>query len=99
MTEKVPADQIEKIVGVKRDPVRHIGRAVSSEKKVYVLHSEACLSFYENVQKDCRYAVALENGIREKDWKGFEDRPVVLSTVGFLRVYPHPSERPYPEEE
>lgn len=34
MTERVPSDQIEKIVGVERHPRFHYARAVSAEKKV-----------------------------------------------------------------
>lgn len=42
MTDLVPADQIEQIVGARRHPLAHLGRAVSAEQTVYILHSQRC---------------------------------------------------------
>ena len=35
MTDLVPADQIEQIVGIQRHPYRHYARAVTAEQTVY----------------------------------------------------------------
>lgn len=42
MTNIVSADRIEQIVGARRHPTHHLGRAVSAEDRVYILHSHAC---------------------------------------------------------
>jgi hypothetical protein len=42
MTDLVPADEIEGIVGYKRRPFLHLGRAVSYTKTFYILHSYRC---------------------------------------------------------
>lgn len=44
MTEIVSADRIEQIVGARRHPTHHLGRAVSGAQSVYILHSSACVA-------------------------------------------------------
>ena len=75
MTRLEPTDRIEGIVGVKRDDVVHFGRAVSSEQRVYILHSRECLASVSD-QRDCEFSLALDNGIDPDEW--VEDVPVIL---------------------
>lgn len=77
MTDLVPADKIEAIVGVERHWQAHYGRAVSAELTIYILHSELCRASGISLN-DCRFSRALDRGIRESEWTGREDRPVVL---------------------
>ena len=42
MSNLVPAEDIERIVGAQRHASRHYGRAVSAEQTVYILHSQQC---------------------------------------------------------
>lgn len=75
MTDLVPADQIERIVGADRHPSYHITRAVSAEQTVYILHSQKCLTDYPDL-RDCPFSLALNKGIDEYHWSDMEDRPV-----------------------
>lgn len=75
MTEVVPADEIEGIVGWPRHATRHYARAVSAERQVYVLHSQQCFDTRPDLNT-CMFSVALENGIDQDVWKGLEDTPV-----------------------
>lgn len=77
MTNLVPAERIEKIVGVARHRQVHYGRAVSAEQTVYILHSQRCLDSGVDL-RDCRFSVALDAGIKLKHWDGLEDVPVGL---------------------
>jgi hypothetical protein len=82
MTRLVPATDIEQLVGAKRHATEHIGRAVSAEKTVYVLHSEDCRDRHdagERDLRDCPFAIAQDYGILLEDWEGHEDQPVGLS--------------------
>jgi hypothetical protein len=76
MTKQVPADDIEKIVGVPRHPVVHWGKAVSKDQRVYILHSEHCVQQYADL-RECPYSLALDQGIDLDDWE--EDVEVVLT--------------------
>jgi hypothetical protein len=79
MSDLVPADRIEAIVGVSRHPWEHWGRAVSAEQTVYILHSVACRDSGIDL-RDCAYSIALDNGINDlSNWIGREDTPVQLS--------------------
>lgn len=80
MSDLVPFDQIEQIVGAKRHPHQHLGRAVSSEQTVYVLHSRKCKDSGIDL-RECEWSWALDNGIDPADWKGYEDRAVALAIV------------------
>ena len=80
MTTTVPADEIERAVGVRRRGY-HVARAVSAEQQVYILHSRACRGLHDRGLRDvrnCPWSRALDRGINERDWSGMEDVPVVV---------------------
>ena len=77
MTNPVPADEIEQIVGVERHSTRHYARAVSAEQTVYILHSEECRRTYSDL-RHCPWSLALDRGIDEYDWSDREDMPVLV---------------------
>jgi tartrate dehydratase beta subunit/fumarate hydratase class I family protein len=80
MSEIVPADRIESIVGVKRHPFQHVARAISAEQTVYILHADGCAArLTHRPLTECRYSRALDNGIDTGVWRGWEDRPVVVT--------------------
>jgi hypothetical protein len=81
VTNLVSPDQIERIVGVAREPELHWGRLVSSEKIVYILHSQACKDATADL-RDCPYSLALDLRTDFVEWP--EDQPVVLT----LRIVP-----------
>jgi hypothetical protein len=82
MSVPVDPDVIEQIVGVDRHPFLHFGRAVSAERMVYILHSQACKDF-ESDLADCPYSLALDRGIDESAWE--QDRAVPLQiNAGWL---------------
>ncbi|GAA3962880.1 hypothetical protein [Gordonia caeni] len=72
---------------MKRHPTKHIGRVVTDEQAVYIMHPESCLRFHDDL-RECRYSRALDNGIDVDEWRGHEDRPVVLSALAAVRIYP-----------
>ncbi|WP_439593906.1 hypothetical protein [Microbacterium sp.] len=78
MSRLEPADKIEAIVGAKRHERDHLGRAISAEQRVYILHSRQCTLAYADLRK-CPYSVALDLGIDMSIWTGFEDRVVTLA--------------------
>jgi len=67
MTVVVPAHMIEQIVGVGRHPSRHYARAVSAERIVYVLHSQACVDDLEDLRA-CPFSRSLDLGIQADQW-------------------------------
>jgi hypothetical protein len=77
MSNLVPAEEIEQIVGVPRHSQAHYGRAVSAEQTVYILHSKLCLASGLDL-RECRFSVALDRGIEQRRWTGHEDVAVVL---------------------
>jgi hypothetical protein len=77
MSNLVPAEDIERIVGVARHRKAHYGRASSTEQVVYILHSKECLASGIDLTY-CRFSVALDRGIDERRWLGYEDVPVAL---------------------
>ena len=82
MSDLVDPTEIESLVGAKRHPAQHLGRAVSADKRVYILHSRRCLAKYilaEGDLRDCAYSKALDNGIEVEDWADSEDKPVALA--------------------
>lgn len=91
MSELEPAETIEAKVGATRHAVDHIGRAVSAEQRVYILHSERCKAKYADL-RECPYSLALDRGINVADWEGHEDQPVKLwiRPRSNLRLYPFP---------
>jgi len=78
MSDLVPADRIEAIVGAVRHPTGHIGRAVSAEGTVYILHSQECRDSGVDL-RECPYSLALDFGIDPGGW--VEDAPVRLAFV------------------
>lgn len=78
MSDLVPADRIEEIVGARRHPTLHLALADSVVERVYVLHSADCVSSVPDL-RDCPYSIALDAGILHADWALFEDRPVVVA--------------------
>ncbi len=80
MTDLVDAATIEEIVERPRHASTHIGRVISAEGKVYILHSQACLQYGTDL-RECRYSKALDRGIDLADWKAWEDQPVSLCVV------------------
>lgn len=79
MSDLVPPDAIERIVGVQRHPTEHWARAVSKEETVYILHSAECLASGVDL-RECHFSLALDNGIRRSEW--VEDRPVAVVITG-----------------
>ena len=77
MSDLVPPEQIEAIVGVKRHHQAHYGRSVSTEQRVYILHSERSRDSGIDL-RECRFSQALDRGIRPESWAGFEDVAVAL---------------------
>ncbi len=77
MSEIVPADDIERIVGAKRHAELHLGGAFGAERTVYILHSKRCRDSGVDLRW-CPYSVALDKGIRSLWWDYYEDCPVVL---------------------
>jgi len=81
MSDLVPADRIEAIVGAARHATDHIGRAVSYEATVYILHSQECRDSGVDL-RECPYSLALDLGIDLSAW--VEDAPVRLAIVDDL---------------
>jgi hypothetical protein len=79
MTDLVPADRIEHIVGAKRHRWFHQGRAMSSNQTVYILHSQECLDSDRDL-RECPYSLALDHGIQPEEWR--QDEPVMLHIEG-----------------
>lgn len=77
MTELVPADQIETIVGARRHQTAHIARAVTAEQTVYILHAAACRISGIDLRK-CEYSKALDRGIELDEWEGLKDQAVTV---------------------
>lgn len=78
MTDLVPPGKIEQLVGARRHRTAHIVHAVSSERAVYILHSQECLDdcLIRGVDlRQCRFSIALDRGIEPERWAGREDRP------------------------
>ncbi len=78
MTDLVPGDKIEQTVGATRHRTAHLGRAVSAEETVYILHSHDCLGSGVDL-RDCSYSLALDRGIDPAEWT--EDVPTRLGIV------------------
>ena len=81
MSEIVPADQIERIVGIRRHDTLHWGRAVEAEQTVYILHSKNCKASTPDLRM-CSFSIALDRGIDGPktwpEWRDVIDRPVLL---------------------
>jgi hypothetical protein len=91
MTNLVPTDQIESIVGAQRHPTDHIARYVTAEQTVYILHSHACKDWTLDL-RNCPYSIALDRGQGEDaapHWQAQADRPVRVQIIdGWLKPGP-----------
>lgn len=86
MTHLVDPAEIERLVGARRDPTTHLGRAVSEDENFYILHSQECLDSGIDL-RDCMFSVALDAGIDSDTWQRWQDQPVgllVIAPVGLL---------------
>lgn len=86
MTNKVPSDTIEGLVGEKRSATLHFAKAVSDEKTVYILHSKRCLIETPDL-RNCKYSLALDNGIDMLAWEKCMDQTVWV-TIEFEKLFP-----------
>ena len=80
MSALVDPGAIENIVGHARHGMQHLARADSEDEIVYILHSQKCKDSGDDL-RDCPYSLALDLGIDPADWRGFEDRPVVVAII------------------
>lgn len=86
MTDLAPS--AEAVVGVSRHETEHYARTVSSEQRVYILHSRECRNLFDDL-RDCPFSKALDRGIRMEDWHGHEDQAVrVWVSASTLRLIP-----------
>lgn len=90
MSDLVPTEDIERIVGIERHPTDHYGRLVSSEAVTYILHSQQCKDSTPDL-RDCPYSRALDRGIMRhplqvRRWRRLQNQPVKLevSNLGHL---------------
>lgn len=86
MSHLVAPDRIELLVGARRHPRQHLGRAVSADETIYILHSKECRATGIDL-RDCEWSQALDRGIELGEWVGYEDRPVAL-TLQDGRLFP-----------
>lgn len=84
MTELVDPFEIERIVGARRHRTAHLGRAVSAEERVYVLHSQECLDSGIDL-RECPYSLALDQVAAQGDWKLWRHRADVPVLVALWR--------------
>ena len=63
MSERVPASQIEGLVGAHRHPTEHIvrGDSPSGSGVAYIMHPAVCLARYDDV-RECPWSLALTRG-------------------------------------
>lgn len=78
MSDMVPSEMIERIVGMLRHDTAHIARASSRERRVYILHPHTCIDSGIDL-RDCEFSIAMDRGIDEDGWMGKTDRPVKLA--------------------
>jgi len=85
MTELVPTDKIEEIVGVTRHATRHYACANSKQQIVYILHSQKCKDSGKDL-RGCLFSLALDNGIDLDVWSDWQNRPVrvTINNIGKL---------------
>lgn len=78
MSDLVSPSEIEQIVGARRHEHQHLGRAVSAEETVYILHSHKCKDSGIDL-RECEWSLALDRGIDTFMWEKRMDQPVVLA--------------------
>lgn len=82
---------IEKIVGAERHPTEHIGRAVSEEQQLFILHSVECvesLAMRTSDLRQCPFSLALDDGLNAEEWADSQDAAVHLALTDEGRVVP-----------
>lgn len=67
MSAPIPPDEVETLVGARRHRTKHIGRAVTARRTVYMLHSRECRDERADLT-ECPYARASDNGIDPSEW-------------------------------
>lgn len=77
MSDLEPAKLVEAIVKEPRQRHIHLGRAVSAESRVYILHSKDCLDRGIDL-RECAYSLALDKGIDLAVWGDVQDMTVAL---------------------
>lgn len=88
MTELVPRDEIESIVGRDRHATEHYARAVSATQTVYIMHPEECLGLGWDL-RDCPFSVALSKwGINPSEWEENVAMRVVLDKYSAMVPVP-----------
>lgn len=60
MSDRVPADLIERVVGAWRHATRHIIRG-DDGGAAYLMHSRECVSTWDDL-RDCPWSIALDRG-------------------------------------
>jgi len=78
MAERVPAADIETVVGIERHLTLHYARVNTAWRITYVLHSHACWDAPTPLL-ECEFSIALEQPIDELEWAAYLDRPVAVS--------------------
>lgn len=91
MSNLVPREDIERIVGASRDQSWHIAKAVRAEQTVYILHPHTCLALHDDL-RDCPCSQALDWGIDPDEW--VEDVPLYVRVEEGLLVPGAPVSRP-----
>ncbi|MCJ1709266.1 hypothetical protein [Microbacterium sp. VKM Ac-2923] len=77
MSEVQDSDVVEAVVGTERREDEHVGRAVTAEERMYVLHSRRCIESGIDVRA-CAFSASLDRGIDLNVWRDHMDAPVVL---------------------
>lgn len=77
MSDLVPPEDIERLVGIERHETAHYGRASTEDQKFYILHSRECKDSGVDL-RECRYSLALDRGILPAQWSEYEDEPTLL---------------------
>jgi hypothetical protein len=85
MSELENPHEIESIVRAKRHPTKHLGRLVSDDETIYILHSAECVAAPADL-RECRFSQALDRGASPR-WEEFRDRAVTLG-LGVRREAP-----------
>lgn len=86
MSELADPKRIEAVVGVKRASV-HVARIVTTEERLYILHSHACVAQRRDL-RECPYSLALDKGIDPEVWVGHHDVPICITIDPDGRLIP-----------
>ena len=76
MTDRVPAGRVARIMGAPRHATKHLAKAVSAERVVYILHSQECLTMFDDL-RDCPFSLALDTGVDVAEW--VENQPAEVA--------------------